>query len=290
MTVQLRDGTRITAKRAVSAIPPVLADSLITWTPALTTSRTKVQKYMRMGVAIKCLIFYERVWWKEKGLSGLYTREPTDDHPVTLVVAGKHPNAKYPALVAFVLGTQGKFKDSDEEQRQKMVVASINASFGVDEVPVDFLMKDWSQEEFSSGCYTGLLPPFLVAQNLTLEELRQPAGLIHWAGEYAPLTDRHRNSNPGPRLLRGRHRGRRQGGQGDLGHNESPAQVGPLAGSHDATPVQQAEMACWRCSRGAVTTDVGALCSLVAQRSSRSRSEHLRRATGCRSSPVCRNM
>lgn len=46
--------------------------------------------------------------------------------------------------------------------------------------PIDYNEFNWNEEEFSRGCYMGLFGPGLLTEHGPA--LRQPVGLIHWAG------------------------------------------------------------------------------------------------------------
>jgi monoamine oxidase len=46
--------------------------------------------------------------------------------------------------------------------------------------PLDYRDKDWSDEAFTRGCYSGSMPPG--AWTSYGPALREPVGTIHWAG------------------------------------------------------------------------------------------------------------
>jgi monoamine oxidase len=46
--------------------------------------------------------------------------------------------------------------------------------------PVDYVEKDWSNEEWTRGCPVGIFPPGVWTQ--FGPALRAPIGRIHWAG------------------------------------------------------------------------------------------------------------
>jgi monoamine oxidase len=45
--------------------------------------------------------------------------------------------------------------------------------------PTAFVDKDWLREEWSKGCYTGIMPPNVLSQYGPA--IRKPVGGIHWA-------------------------------------------------------------------------------------------------------------
>jgi len=46
---------------------------------------------------------------------------------------------------------------------------------------IDYIDKDWGTEEFSGGCYSGILLPGQLVEYQAATTLRQPWGRVHWA-------------------------------------------------------------------------------------------------------------
>jgi monoamine oxidase len=85
-------------------------------------------------------------------------------------------------IVGFIEGdrarTLGRLEPDD---RRRIVLESLGRSFGPRAgSPRDYIELDWSEEEWTRGCYGAHFAPGVWTQYGLA--LRQPVGLIHWAG------------------------------------------------------------------------------------------------------------
>jgi monoamine oxidase len=166
------------ARRAILAIPPAMLGKLDI-APDLSTARTLLHTQMPMGSVVKCIVSYDRPFWREAGYSGEaistngLVRATFDDCSAT----GDHA-----ALVAFVVGDRAKELSSvPQDERRKLVLAELGRLHGAKaHRPLEYTDKDWLADEWSSGCYVGIMPPSLLTQTATA--LRAPHGLVHFAG------------------------------------------------------------------------------------------------------------
>ena len=69
VTVTTRDGPTVTAKRAIVAVPPVLA-ARIAFAPGLPTAKKTLLKAMTPGSLTKVEAVYDKPFWRDAGLSG----------------------------------------------------------------------------------------------------------------------------------------------------------------------------------------------------------------------------
>ena len=69
----------------------------------------------------------------------------------------------------------------EADDRRRIVLESLGRSFGPRAAsPRDYVELDWSEEEWTRGCYGAHFPPGVWTRYGLA--LRQPVDLIHWAG------------------------------------------------------------------------------------------------------------
>jgi monoamine oxidase len=165
-------------RRAILALPPAMLRR-VAFAPALPPARAQLHARMPMGSVIKCVAAYERPFWREAGYSGEafstagLVRATFDDCS---------PSGDHAALVAFVVGDAAKqLSRQPAEARRAAVVAELARLHGpAAGAPTSYLDKDWLADEWSGGCYVGVMPPGLLSE--TAGALRAPAGRLHFAG------------------------------------------------------------------------------------------------------------
>lgn len=162
----------------VVAIPPALS-ARIHYSPTLPTLRDHLSQRMPMGSVIKCVAAYERPFWRDRGLSGEGFSEIA---PLSITFDDSPEDASQGALVGFILGDQArKWTNADEGARKQAVLESLVRMFGEEAGrPIEYADKDWPAEEWSRGCYEGLMAPGVMTAYG--RALREPCGRIHWAG------------------------------------------------------------------------------------------------------------
>ncbi|MCC5478438.1 flavin monoamine oxidase family protein [Streptomyces barringtoniae] len=172
---------RVRARYAVVAVPPPLAGRL-RYSPALPGLRDQLTQRVFMGSAIKTTVVYPEPFWRADGLSGHSTGHNT------LTFDQSHPDRAEGVLVSFTdCDAARRALRMSPEERQQQVVAELVSVFGPKAAqPIATYEKVWLEEEWSRGCYTGILSPGTWS---TLgPALREPVGRIHWAGtEYATV-------------------------------------------------------------------------------------------------------
>jgi monoamine oxidase len=166
------------ARHAVVAVPPALAGRIV-YDPPLPGRRDQLTQRMPLGAVIKCLAVYDTPFWREDGLSG----EAGGGSRAVAFTFDNTPPAGSPAvLVAFVEAAQAvRLGRMSETDRREIVLADLVRFFGPRAAaPVHYVDKDWAAEEWSRGCYFGLLPPG--GWTTFGPALRARVGRIHWAG------------------------------------------------------------------------------------------------------------
>jgi monoamine oxidase len=168
----------VRARRAIVAIPPVLAGR-IRYSPPMPGVRDQLTQRSFMGVAIKIHAVYERPFWREAGLSGHAT---SDAGLVHLTFDQSHPDRGEGVIVGFIDSRHAlaAARMSAEERRQAFI-ADLVRLFGNEAArPVAYYERAWFEEEWSRGCYVGIMTPGTWSQ--LGPALREPVGPIHWAG------------------------------------------------------------------------------------------------------------
>jgi monoamine oxidase len=178
VTVTSEGGAVLRARRVIMAVPPALAHE-ITVTPALPAARRDMHAEMAMGSVVKCVITYERPFWREVGLSGEVV---CDGWPLRMVFDDSSHDASQAALVGFVVGEAvPRFAALPEEARRAAVIEALVGFFGDEAAePAAYVDHDWRAERWSRGCYVGVMPRGLMTR--VGAALRAPCGVIHFAG------------------------------------------------------------------------------------------------------------
>lgn len=170
------DGGELRADRAIMAMAPALCARIEC---SLSERRRALGERMPMGSVIKCVIGYDRAFWRDAGFSG---EAVTDGSPIRAVFDDTSHDGGEPALVAFIVGDAAKAWSGREPQaRRAAVIAHLARLFGAAaKTPSAYVDKDWQSDEWSGGCYVGLLGPGAVGE--VGSALREPCGRVHFAG------------------------------------------------------------------------------------------------------------
>jgi monoamine oxidase len=166
------------ADHVVVALPPALAGA-IAYQPALPRARQQLTDGASMGSAIKCVVGYDRPFWRRAGLSGEIV---SDTGLVRLALDNSPPDGPRGALVAFILGDAARQASClAPDARRQGVLGDLERMLGPAAAsPTFYADHDWTAETWSRGCYAGVLPPGRLSA--AGDALRAPVGRIHWAG------------------------------------------------------------------------------------------------------------
>jgi monoamine oxidase len=169
---------RVHARRAIVAIPPVLAGA-INYLPALPADRVQVTRRTPQGTLIKVAAVYQRPFWRDAGLTG--TAVSTDGF--VNATFDDSPESGTPGVVfGFVGGDNARaFRRLSGDARRSAVLNQFVQFFGPQAAnAIDYLETDWSTERWTRGCPVGI--PSLGTMTAFGPALRRPVGKIHWAG------------------------------------------------------------------------------------------------------------
>jgi monoamine oxidase len=176
--VVMATGLKVTARRAVVAIPPALAGR-ISYDPPLPMLRDQLTQRMPQGAVVKTMAIYDSPFWREQGLSG---QAISDSTPARITFDNSPPDGSPGVLLGFLEGRLAReWGRRPADERRAAVLGGHAQLFGPAAArPVAFVERVWPDEEWTRGCYgclmtTGGWTEFGSA-------VRAPIGALHWAG------------------------------------------------------------------------------------------------------------
>jgi monoamine oxidase len=166
------------AQRVIVAVAPTLAGR-IDYEPLLPALRDGLTQRVPQGSVIKFEAVYQRPFWRTAGLSG-YSN--SDRPPVHFTYDNSPPSGKPGVLLGFVAGADARRLGSlGASARRRAVLGCFERLFGAQAGrPQTLIEHNWSEEEWTRGCYVGYLPPGVWSD--FGPALRAPVGRLHWAG------------------------------------------------------------------------------------------------------------
>jgi len=172
------DGGSVEARHAIIAAPAALADRIV-YAPALPGYRSHMHQRIAPGEVIKIHCVYERPFWRARGLNG---RVMSGTGPVTVTFDNSPACGSVGILVAFVEADEVRlFRRLAAAERRKAAIDCLVRFFGPDAAePREYVETDWSEEEWTRGCYGGNFPPG--GWTRYGAALREPFARLHWAG------------------------------------------------------------------------------------------------------------
>ena len=166
------------ARRAIVAVAPMLAGR-IDYSPALPAARDGLTQHVPQGSAIKYEAVYPSPFWRAGGLSGYAN---SDRPPIHFTYDNSPPSGTPGVLLGFVVGDDARrFNVLPAGERRRAVLGAFARLFGSRALrPRELIEQNWSQEQWTRGCYAGYMPPGVWSEYGAA--LRAPVGRIHWAG------------------------------------------------------------------------------------------------------------
>lgn len=166
------------ASKLILAVPPALA-ARVHYNQPLPAKRDGLMQRMPMGSVIKIYVAYKTPFWREVGLSGMAT---SDSRAFNVVFDQTPQDGGIGILVGFIDSIRAvELSAVGEEQRRRRVIEDLTYYFGSKAAqPLAYAENDWIADEWSRGCYSGLMGPGTMTRYG--EALREPCGHIHWAG------------------------------------------------------------------------------------------------------------
>lgn len=172
------DDLIVRARRVIVAVPLAIASQIV-YEPMLPMDRSFLHQRMPGGAIVKISVIYDEPFWRADGLSG----QSASPGSLATLTIDACTDTGTPGVMCVI--TEGRAARQlarlDEADRKTTIVRELVDRFG-DKAgsPVGYHEQDWSVERYSGGgmishAPTGVLTEFGRA-------LREPCGLIHWAG------------------------------------------------------------------------------------------------------------
>lgn len=151
------DGFSISAEKLIFAVPPPLL-SQIHFTPKLSLAKRQLLDRYAMGMVGKCFMIYPTPFWRASGFSGQAVSDANS--PFQTLFDCSPADGKIGILMGFTIGNRASDYFSKGETERKLTMTTIlKAYFGTPaESPTQYLDFSMSDEEWSRGCYAGLMP------------------------------------------------------------------------------------------------------------------------------------
>jgi monoamine oxidase len=165
-------------KQVIVTGPPTLT-ALIDYEPKLPAMRAQLLQRYPQGSVVKVEAIYKKPFWREKGLAGQVT---SDTGPIKVTFDNSPPDGSPGVLLGFVEGRDARhYSTLSARQRKERSLACFVRYFGKEAAhPIHYVEKNWSEEEWTRGCYEGYTPPGVLTDYGPW--IRQPFKRVHWAG------------------------------------------------------------------------------------------------------------
>ncbi|XP_078064738.1 amine oxidase [flavin-containing] A-like, partial [Mustelus asterias] len=118
VTVTSAGGETVQGQFAISAVPHAILQK-IHFEPPLPAVKNQLIQRMPMGSVIKTVTFYQRAFWKERGLSGCSI---SDTGPVIFSIDDTKPDGSHPAIMGFIQADTARRMSLDTPEQRKEAV------------------------------------------------------------------------------------------------------------------------------------------------------------------------
>uniref|UniRef100_T1IN90 Amine oxidase n=1 Tax=Strigamia maritima TaxID=126957 RepID=T1IN90_STRMM len=176
------DGHKYRADYVITAIPPPLLLK-IHFNPALPTLKNQLIQRVPMGSVFKCIVYYEKYFWRAKGMCGSALIDGDDEHPFSFTFDDTKPDGTSPAIVGFITADKiRRLSGLNKDERKKIICQSLAKVFDTEDAlnPIHYEEKNWMEEQYSGGCYTIMYPPGCMT--MYGKVLRTPFSRVYFAG------------------------------------------------------------------------------------------------------------
>ncbi|MFI6812974.1 flavin monoamine oxidase family protein [Nonomuraea sp. NPDC050328] len=170
-----------TAKHTIEARYAIVTASpahraTIQFTPALPDHHYGLSRSWRLGALSKAFVAYSRPFWRDEGLSG----EGVSDDETVFLTFDVSPTPSGPGILMVFCDARG-FDAYDQDERRRRVLSHLVHLYGeFARHAIDYTDFSWGNDAFAPG---GPNPaPAPKAWTSFGRFLREPVGLVHWAG------------------------------------------------------------------------------------------------------------
>ncbi|NUT51067.1 MAG: FAD-dependent oxidoreductase [Saccharothrix sp.] len=150
--------------------------STIEFSPALPERHYGLARSWRLGALSKAFVAYGRPFWRDGGLSG----EAVSDDETVFLTFDVSPGADGPGILMVFCDARG-FDAYDQEERRRRVLRHLVHLYGESARHItDYTDFAWGNDVFAPGGPNPSVGP--KAWTTFGRFLREPVGLVHWAG------------------------------------------------------------------------------------------------------------
>jgi monoamine oxidase len=150
--------------------------SRISFSPPLPEQHYGLARSWRLGALSKAFVAYEHPFWREDGLSG----EGISDDETVFLTFDVSPSADGPGIIMAFCDARG-FDAFDEHERRRRVERHLVHLFGASaNDSIGYTDFSWGNDAFAPGGPNPAVAPRAWTSFGHL--LREPVGLVHWAG------------------------------------------------------------------------------------------------------------
>ncbi|WP_432514397.1 flavin monoamine oxidase family protein [Kineococcus sp. SYSU DK001] len=168
-------GETIEARYVVVAAAPAHR-AQIEFSPALPDQHYGLSRSWRMGSLSKAFAAYDRPFWRGEGLSG----EAVSDDGTVFLTYDVSPSPEGPGIL-MVFCDGRRFDGYEEPERRRRVVEQLVHLYGERARRlIDYTDFSWGNDSFAAGGPNPAVAP--KAWTSFGRYLREPVGLVHWAG------------------------------------------------------------------------------------------------------------
>jgi monoamine oxidase len=171
-------GLNVKAKRAIVAMSPAIAGK-IEFQPTLPAARAQLMQRYPMGSVAKFVAVYPTPFWRADGLTG---QAVSDSGAIDSTFDNSPEDGSRGILMGFINQTNmRKLDGATPDAVRTAALASFTQLFGAKAAnPTSTAFQRWDNETWSGGGPTGITAPGVLTE--FGPALREPCGLIHWAG------------------------------------------------------------------------------------------------------------
>jgi monoamine oxidase len=168
----------VAAKRAIVAVPPVLAGR-IDYQPDMPPLRDQLTQRLPQGTMTKVAAVYGKPFWRDEGLTG---QAISLNGPVRVTFDDSPSDGAPGVIFGFIGGDEARaFTPMSAADRRAAVLANFVNYFGPKAAnPSQYIETNWTAQTWTRGCPVGIAPPGTLTG--FGRALRKPVGRIHWAG------------------------------------------------------------------------------------------------------------
>ncbi|RWS30223.1 amine oxidase [flavin-containing] B-like isoform X1 [Leptotrombidium deliense] len=172
------DGCKYKSRTVIIAFPPCL-QTKIHYEPALPVLRTKMLQRFPMGSVLKCVLYYENAFWKEKGFCGAATVDSLHNY-LRIIYDDTKSDGSHPAFI--VAEKCREISEKSEEKRKLLICQNLSQVFDSQNAlwPVHYEEYNWDNNEYSAGGYTAFGAPGVLTQFGAV--LSKPVHRLFFAG------------------------------------------------------------------------------------------------------------